>query len=44
MTEVDCLSFAQMFQDYLQEYPSPSQAYAFLQIEERAQRLDVYLN
>ena len=32
-----------MFQDYLQEYPSPSQADAFLQIEEMAQRLDVYL-
>ena len=31
-----------MFQDYLQEYPSPSQADAFLQIEEMAQRLDVY--
>ena len=44
MTEVGCLSFTQMFQDYLQEYPSPSQADAFLQIEEMAQRLDVYLN
>ena len=33
-----------MFQDYLQEYPSPSQADAFLQIQEMAQRLDMYLN
>ena len=44
MTEVGYLSFTQMFQDYLQEYPSPSQADTFLQIEEIAQRLDVYLN
>ena len=29
-TEVGCLSFTQMFQDYLQEYPSPSQTEAFL--------------
>ena len=42
-TEVGCLSFTQMFQDYLQEYPSLSQVYAFLQIQEMAQRLDVYL-
>ena len=42
-TEVGCLSFTQMFQDYLQEYPSLSQADAFLQIQEMAQRLDVYL-
>ena len=33
-----------MFQDYLQEYPSLSQANTFLQIQEMAQRLDVYLN
>ena len=44
MTEVGCLSFTQMFQVYLQEYPSPSQAEAFIQVEEMAQRLDVYLN
>ena len=44
MAEVGCLSFTQMSQEYLQEYPSPSQADAFLQIEEMAQRLDVYLN
>ena len=43
-TEVGCLSFAQMFQDYLHEYPLPSQADAFLQIQEMAQRLDLYLN
>ena len=43
-TEVGCLSFTQMFQDYSQEYPSPSQADAFLQIQEMVQKLDVYLN
>ena len=42
-TEVGCLSFTQMFQEYLQEYPSPSQADTFLQIQEMTQRLDVYL-
>ena len=41
--EVGCLSFTQMFQDYLQEYPSPSQADSFLQIREMTQRLDMYL-
>ena len=44
MTEVGCLRFTQMFQEYLQEYPSPSQADTFIQIEEIAQRLDMYLN
>ena len=44
MREVGCLSFTQMFQDYLQEYPSSSQADTFLQIEEMARRLDMYLN
>ena len=43
-TEVGCLSFTQMFQDYLHEYPPPSQANAYLQIQEMAQRLDLYLN
>ena len=43
-TEVGCLSFTQLFQDYLQEYPSLSQADTFLQIQEIAQRLDMYLN
>ena len=43
-TEVGCLSFTQMFQYYLHEYPPPLQADAYLQIQEIAQRLDVYLN
>ena len=43
-TEAGCLSFMQMFQDYLHEYPPPSQADALLQIQEMAQRLGVYLN
>ena len=43
-TEVGCLSFTQMFQDYLHEYPPPSQADAYSQIQEMAQRLDMYLN
>ena len=33
-----------MFQDYLHEYPPPSQANAYSQIQEMAQRLDMYLN
>ena len=33
----------QMFQDYLHEYPPPSQADA-LQIQEMVQRLGMYLN
>ena len=40
-TEVGCLSFTQMFQDYLHEYP-PYPAYS--QIHKMAQRLDMYLN
>ena len=43
-TEVGCLSFKQMFQNYLHEYPPPPQADAYLQIQEMAQRLDMYLN
>ena len=43
-TEVGCLSFTQMFQDYLHEYPPPSQADAYSQIQVMAQRLDTYLN
>ena len=43
-TEVSCLRFTQVFQDYLHEYPSPSQADADSQIQEMAQRLDMYLN
>ena len=33
-----------MFQDSLHKYPPPSQADAYLQIQDMAQRLDVYLN
>ena len=33
-----------MFQDYLHEYPPFSQADTYLQIQEMAQRLDMYLN
>ena len=44
VSEVGCISFTQMFQDYLHEYPPPSQADALLQIQEMAQRLGVYLN
>ena len=43
-TEVGCLSFTQMFQGYLHEYPPPSKADAYLQIQKMAQRLDMYLN
>ena len=43
-TDVGCLSFTQMFQGYLHEYPPPSQADAYSQIQEMAQRLDMYLN
>ena len=42
-TEVGCLSLTSIFQDYLQEYPLLPQADAFLQIQEMAQRLDMYL-
>ena len=42
-TEVGCLSFTQMFQDYLHEYPPQSQADAYSQIQEMTQRLDVCL-
>ena len=43
-TEVGCLSFTQIFQGHLHEYPPPSQADTYLQIQEMAQRLDMYLN
>ena len=33
-----------MFQGYLHEYPPPSQADTYLQIQEMVQRLDMYLN
>ena len=41
-TEVGCLHFTQMFQVYLHEYPPPSQADAYSQIQEMAQSLDIY--
>ena len=44
ITEVGCLSFTQMFQDYLHAYLLPSQADSYYQIQQMAQRLDVYLN
>ena len=34
-TEIDCLSFTQMFQGYLHEYSPPSQADAYLHIQEK---------
>ena len=43
-TEVGCLSFTQMFQGCLHEYPPPSQADAYSQIQAMAQRLEMYLN
>ena len=33
-----------MFQDYLHEYPPPSLANAYSEIQEMAQRLHMYLN
>ena len=42
--EVGCLSFTQMLQDYLRVYPPPSHADAYLQIQQIAQWLDVYLS
>ena len=44
ITEVGCLSFTQMLQDYLQAYLPPSQADTYSQIQGMAQWLDVYLN
>ena len=41
-TEVGCLSFTQMFINM--NTPQPSQVDAYLQIQDMAQRLDVYLN
>ena len=37
ITKVGCLSFTQMFQDYLHAYPPPSQADAYSHIQEMAQ-------
>ena len=42
ITEVGC--FTQMLQDYLRAYPPPSHADAYLQIQQMAQWLDVYLS
>ena len=44
ITEVGCLSFTQMLQDYLQAYPPPSQADAYSQIQGMAQWLDIILS
>ena len=44
ITEVGCLSFTQMLQDYLHAYPLPSQADAYSQIQRMAQQLDMYLS
>ena len=41
--EVGCLSFTQMLQEYLKSYPPPSHADTYLQIQQMAQWLDVYL-
>ena len=43
-TEVDCLSFIQMLQDYLHAYLPPSQVDAYSPIHRMAQWLDMYLN
>ena len=44
ITEVGCLSFTQMLQDYLQAYLPPTHADAYSQIQGMAQWLDVYLS
>ena len=44
ITEVGCLRFTQMLQDYLHAYPPPSQTDAYSQIQGMAQQLDMYLN
>ena len=44
ITEVYCLSFTQILQDYLHAYPPPSQADAYSQIQGMAQQLDMYLS
>ena len=42
--EVGCLSFTHMLQDYLRAYPPPSHADTYLQNQQMAQWLDVYLS
>ena len=44
ITEVGCLSFMQMLQDYLHAYAPPTQADAYSQIQGMTQQLDVYLS
>ena len=44
ITEVGCLSFTQMLQDYLHAYLPPSQADTYSQIQGMTQQLDMYLN
>ena len=44
ITEVGCLSFTQMLQDYLHAYLPPSQADAYSQIQGMVPWLDMYLN
>ena len=41
---IGCLSFTQMLQDYLRAFLPPSHADAYLQIQQMAQQLDVYLS
>ena len=43
ITEVGCISFKQMLQDYLCAYLQPMQADAYSQIQGMAQQLDMYL-
>ena len=44
ITEVGCLSFTQILQDYLHAYLPPSQADTYYQIQGMAQWLNMYLN
>ena len=44
ITEVGCLNFTQMLQDYLQAYLPPSQADTYLQIQGMAQQFNMYLS
>ena len=44
ITEVGCLSFTQMLQDYLHAYLPPLQADAYSQIQRMAQWSDMYIN
>ena len=40
---VGCISFTKHFQEYLQEYPPPSQALAHHRVEQMANKLDIFL-